>query len=81
MPGETVGLVGESGSGKTTIGRVILGLAPATSGRVIFDGEDITHASRRRRRELAREIQVVFQDPSARSIRRAPSATRWQSPC
>jgi peptide/nickel transport system ATP-binding protein len=63
MAGETVGLVGESGSGKTTIGRVILGLAPATSGRVTFDGEDITHASRRRRRDLAREIQVVFQDP------------------
>jgi len=63
MAGETVGLVGESGSGKTTIGRVILGLAPATSGRVMFDGEDITHASRRRRRDLAREIQVVFQDP------------------
>jgi len=63
MPGETVGLVGESGSGKTTIGRVILGLTPATSGRIVFDGEDITHASRRRRRDLAREIQVVFQDP------------------
>ena len=61
--GETVGLVGESGSGKTTIGRVILGIAPATSGRVTFDGEDITRASRRRRRDLAREIQVVFQDP------------------
>jgi peptide/nickel transport system ATP-binding protein len=63
MPGETVGLVGESGSGKTTIGRVILGLQAATSGSVVFDGEDITQASRQRRRELAREIQVVFQDP------------------
>jgi ABC-type glutathione transport system ATPase component len=63
MPGETVGLVGESGSGKTTIGRVILGMQPATSGRVVFDGEDITQASRQRRRDLAREIQVVFQDP------------------
>ncbi|WP_319035047.1 dipeptide ABC transporter ATP-binding protein [Microbacterium sp. LRZ72] len=62
-PGETVGLVGESGSGKTTIGRAILGLTPAASGRVIFDGEDITHASARRRRELSTDIQVVFQDP------------------
>jgi len=61
--GETLGLVGESGSGKTTIGKAILGQITATSGRIVFDGEDITHASRRRRRELGREIQVVFQDP------------------
>jgi len=61
--GETVGLVGESGSGKTTIGRVILGMTPATAGTIVFDGEDITHASRSRRRQLVREIQVVFQDP------------------
>lgn len=62
-PGETVGLVGESGSGKTTLGRVVLGLTDATAGRVVFDGEDITHASRARRRMLGRDIQVVFQDP------------------
>ncbi len=62
-PGETVGLVGESGSGKTTIGRVILGQTPATAGRIVFDGEDLTHASRARRRALGRDIQVVFQDP------------------
>ncbi len=61
--GETVGLVGESGSGKTTIGRVILGQTPASSGRIVFDGEDITNATRRRRRLLGRDIQVVFQDP------------------
>lgn len=60
---ETLGLVGESGSGKTTIGRVVLGQTPATSGTVAFDGEDITHASRARRRALGRDIQVVFQDP------------------
>ena len=63
QPGETVGLVGESGSGKTTVGRVILGLTEATSGDVWFEGENITHASRERRRTLGRDIQVVFQDP------------------
>lgn len=61
--GETVGLVGESGSGKTTLGRVILGLTEATAGQVWFDGQDITHLSRAARRERARDIQVVFQDP------------------
>jgi ABC-type oligopeptide transport system ATPase subunit len=61
--GETVGLVGESGSGKTTIGRVILGMVPATTGRIVYAGEDITQATRARRKDLAREIQVVFQDP------------------
>ncbi|MGP3961225.1 ATP-binding cassette domain-containing protein [Nonomuraea sp. 3N208] len=62
-PGETVGLVGESGSGKTTLGRAILGLAPVTAGSIRFEGREIGHASRRARRGLARELQVVFQDP------------------
>jgi oligopeptide/dipeptide ABC transporter ATP-binding protein len=62
-PGETLGLVGESGSGKSTIGRAIVGLCPITSGVVRFDGRDITKASLARRRELAAEMQVVFQDP------------------
>ena len=62
-PGETVGLVGESGSGKTTLGRAVLGLAPVTGGQVLFDGADIAHYARRERRGLARDIQVVFQDP------------------
>jgi ABC-type glutathione transport system ATPase component len=61
--GETLGLVGESGSGKTTIGRAILGLAPVTTGSIRFDGDDLAHVSKARRRELARSIQVVFQDP------------------
>lgn len=60
---ETVGLVGESGSGKTTLGRSVLGLVPVRSGRIIYDGRDITRARRRARRALAKEIQVVFQDP------------------
>lgn len=61
--GATLGLVGESGSGKSTVGRAILGLANPTAGSVVFEGNDITHASRSQRRELASELQVVFQDP------------------
>ena len=61
--GETLGLVGESGSGKTTLGRAILGLAPVTGGKISFDGKDISHASRKDRRVLSRDLQVVFQDP------------------
>ncbi len=62
-PGEVLGLVGESGSGKTTIGRAVLGLVKPSGGTIRFDGEDITHAGPRERRELAKSIQVVFQDP------------------
>ncbi|MEU9987030.1 oligopeptide/dipeptide ABC transporter ATP-binding protein [Streptomyces sp. NPDC048045] len=61
--GETVGLVGESGSGKSTIGRAVLGLNRVHSGRVRFEGQDITHASSRTRRALSTRLQVVFQDP------------------
>lgn len=61
--GETVALVGESGSGKSTIGRSILGLNSIHSGRVSFDGRDITKRSAKEQREIARDLQVVFQDP------------------
>ncbi|QIM16233.1 ABC transporter ATP-binding protein [Leucobacter insecticola] len=61
--GECVGLVGESGSGKSTLGKAILGLVPVASGKITFDGRDITHLSGRARRDLAADIQVVFQDP------------------
>ncbi|MBN9213380.1 MULTISPECIES: ATP-binding cassette domain-containing protein [unclassified Microbacterium] len=61
--GETLGLVGESGSGKTTLGRAVLGLAPVTAGTITFAGEDISHASRKQRQRLSRDLQVVFQDP------------------
>jgi ABC-type glutathione transport system ATPase component len=61
--GETVGLVGESGSGKTTIGKAILGLQPVTSGQIIFEGRDITHAKPAERRALHGELRAVFQDP------------------
>jgi peptide/nickel transport system ATP-binding protein len=62
-PGQTLGLVGESGSGKTTLGRAVLGLAPVTQGSIRFENRDISRASRKDRRALSRDIQVVFQDP------------------
>lgn len=62
-PGECVGLVGESGCGKTTLGRAVLGLAPVTSGSIQLNGEEISKAKRAQRKELAKKIQVVFQDP------------------
>ena len=61
--GETVGLVGESGSGKSSIGNAVLGLVPAASGRIAFDGREITGLQGHARRALARDIQAVFQDP------------------
>jgi peptide/nickel transport system ATP-binding protein len=60
---ETLGVVGESGSGKSTLGRAILGLTRITSGSVVFDGEEITHAGYRERQRLSADLQVVFQDP------------------
>jgi oligopeptide/dipeptide ABC transporter ATP-binding protein len=64
-PGETVALAGESGSGKSTLGNAVLGLVPVTSGTIVFNGEDITRASLRRRRALTQQVQAVFQDPYA----------------
>lgn len=61
--GETLGVVGESGSGKTTIGRAVLGLVKPSGGKITFRDRDITHVSPKQRRELAKDIQVVFQDP------------------
>ncbi|MDR2106500.1 MAG: ABC transporter ATP-binding protein [Coriobacteriales bacterium] len=61
--GEIFGLVGESGSGKSTLGRILLHLEKVTSGRVIYDGQDLTKATGRALRKIRRDIQVVFQDP------------------
>src|SRR5579862_2894404 len=62
---ETVAVVGESGSGKTTLGLTILRLLEPTSGTVSFDGKDITKASDRELRNLRKNMQIVFQDPSS----------------
>ncbi|MEH8173684.1 ABC transporter ATP-binding protein [Aeromonas veronii] len=62
--GETFGLVGESGSGKSTIARAITGLYPPDTGKIFFEGIDLTALkSERERRPLRRQMQMVFQNP------------------
>jgi peptide/nickel transport system ATP-binding protein len=63
--GETLGLVGESGCGKSTLGRAVLQLRAAVSGRVMFDGEELTAMHGERLRIMRRRAQLIFQDPIA----------------
>jgi oligopeptide/dipeptide ABC transporter ATP-binding protein len=63
--GDTFGLVGESGCGKTTIGKVLLKLYEPTSGKIFFDGKDVTHLQGAALDEYRKNIQAVFQNPYA----------------
>ncbi|WP_336785128.1 ABC transporter ATP-binding protein [Paenibacillus sp. MMO-177] len=60
---ETFGLVGESGSGKSTLGRVLLQMEQATSGKVLFQGKELTGLNSAQLRPLRKDMQVIFQDP------------------
>lgn len=64
-PGETLGLVGESGSGKSTVGRLVLQLEKPDSGRIVFDGTDLTALTPGELKPFRKHVQVVFQDPYA----------------
>ncbi|WP_317896525.1 ABC transporter ATP-binding protein [Pyrofollis japonicus] len=61
--GKTLGLVGESGSGKTTVGRLILKLIQPTSGKIFFEGQDVTKLKGKKLKEFRKKAQMVFQDP------------------
>ena len=63
--GQTLGVVGESGCGKSTLGRVILRLIEATSGEVLFNGENILDYTPHQMKDMRKQMQIVFQDPFA----------------
>jgi peptide/nickel transport system ATP-binding protein len=63
--GEIFGLIGESGSGKTTTGKLVMKLIDPTSGKLIFNNEDVTVSGKARTKEYRRQVQMIFQDPYA----------------
>jgi peptide/nickel transport system ATP-binding protein len=84
--GESFGLVGESGCGKTTIGRMILRLIEPSSGRIDFDGEDLTALSRKDMARLRHRMQIIFQDPYSSldprmTVEQIVTEPLWAGPC
>jgi oligopeptide/dipeptide ABC transporter ATP-binding protein len=61
--GKTLGVVGESGCGKTTLGRSVLHLVPPTSGKIVFDGQDLSKPTKKQLAEARNKMQIIFQDP------------------
>src|ERR1044071_7615287 len=60
---EVLALVGESGCGKSTLVLTLLGLEKVTAGKIIFEGQDVTHLNGTGLKEMRRHIQMIFQDP------------------
>ncbi len=65
VKGQTIGLVGESGCGKTTIGRLIVGLDQPNQGTIYFNGKKFSAFNKQEKRQYARQVQIVFQNPYA----------------
>ncbi len=65
MRGETLGIVGESGCGKSTLGRTMLRLTDPTDGRILLEGQELSSMSGRQLKQMRKEAQMIFQDPSA----------------
>ena len=63
--GETLGLVGESGCGKSTLGRTVIKIYNQTSGKIVFDGLDISDLNKKEYKEFTKKTQMIFQDPYA----------------
>ena len=80
MPGETLGIVGESGSGKSTLGRMLLGIDPAQSGTVTFEGKPMPEFGTAEWRALRARMQLVYQDPLAALDRRLTIAAQIGEP-
>jgi oligopeptide transport system ATP-binding protein len=64
-PGETLGIVGESGCGKSTLARAMLNLIPATSGSIVWQGQELHGASPQVWQSVRKSVQMIFQDPLA----------------
>ena len=63
--GETLGIVGESGCGKSTMGRILVTLLDSTSGEIIFEGKEVNAIRKNNRKDMSKNIQIIFQDPYA----------------
>lgn len=61
--GKTLGVVGESGCGKSTLGRTMIHLHEATDGKIIYEGQDISHVTKRELKARRKNMQMIFQDP------------------
>ena len=64
-PSEIIGLIGASGAGKSTVGRILANLEQANGGEVLFEGQDLVKMSKKKRRMMSKDIQMIFQDPYA----------------